>query len=366
MKKLLLFSILGVLLIVMTACGGVTTEENTDVPHSGDWNEISEKLYQQCQAKIKESWEDMSALYSYKEDTYEYMDFKKQMLEEFSTVSTLDCVYDLKKIDFSEGKTVAKVYATLNRFDVSRLTREKKSYSIEFPLEDNPDALKFKLMDGEWKLCPTENCEGAHSDLYSCDDGSIVDIPEQCPTFTDVELTDMTFADCFKQYQAFDQIFPENIGPYQLNPDSVEMTENEELIIRTEENALDKFMIIKSYKADYQHKEDNKRIFSLLFRKVQEPNDFEQMDSLMIEELRTAKTKNNGTINTTSIRGAKMTGLDFSRDPIKYEDRFKIVTNVRYISVPEKNTILRYNFNGWVVEDNLQKIVETHSNLVCR
>jgi hypothetical protein len=366
MKKLLLVSILGVLLIMMTACGGVVIEESTDSPHSEEWNIISDKLYQQCQAKIKENWEDMSALYSYDEDTFEYMKFKEQLLEEFRTVSTLDCNYDLKKIEFSEGKTTARVHATLNRFDVARMSREKKSYSIEFPLEDNPDALKFKLMDDDWKFCPTEECAGAPSDMYSCDDGSIVDIPEQCPTFTDVELTDMTFADCFKQYQDYEKIFPNNIGPYYLNSDSVKITENEELIIRTDDNTLDKFMIVKSYKADYQHKDDQKRIFSLLFRKVQEPNDFEQMDSIMMEEFQTAKQENNGTINTTTMRGAKMTGLDFSRDPIKYEDRFKVVTNVRYISVPEKNTILRYNFNGWVVEENIQKIIDTHSNLVCR
>jgi len=366
MKKLLLFSILGMLLIVMTACGGVIVEESTDSPHSAEWNIISDKLYEQCQSKIKENWGDMSALYSYDEDTFEYMEFKKQIIEEFRTVSTLDCEYDLKKIEFSEGKTKARVHATLERFDIARLSREKKSYSIDFPLEENPDALKLELIDGDWKFCPTENCAGAHSDMYSCDDGSIVDIAEQCPTFTDVELTDMTFADCFKLYQEFEKIFPNNIGPYYLNPDSIKKSENDEIIIRTDENTLDKFMIIKSYKVDYQHKDDKKQIFSVLFRKVQEPNDFEQMDDLMLEELQTAKQENNGTINTTTIRGAKMTGLDFSRDPIKYEDRFKVVTNIRYISVPEKNTVLRYNFNGWVIEDYIQKVIDTHSNLVCR
>ncbi|MBD3259958.1 hypothetical protein GF371_05005 [Candidatus Woesearchaeota archaeon] len=368
MKKTVLFFVLAVSLLLMTACRGEYSviEESADEPHSEDWNSIVQKLADQCKAKIKEDWESMAGLYSYSEDSFEYKDFKRKMLEEFRTVSTLDCSYDVHKMEFNGARTKARVHASLDRKDTSRKTFESKIYTVEFPPEDDPDALKLEKIGGVWLFCPTENCEGSPTDLYSCSDGSLVDIPEQCPTFVDIVPTNMTFAECFKQHQDFEEIFPNTIGPYFLNKDSIKIVEDEELIIKTEENELDKFLIVKSFKADYQHKEDNKQIFSLLFRKVQEPADFEQMNTAIMEEIEENKIMNNGTSETSTVRGSKMTSLDFKRDSIKFEDRFKMITNLRYIGIPEKNTMLRFNFNGWVLEENIPKIIATYGNLVCR
>ncbi|MBW3013425.1 hypothetical protein KY325_01635 [Candidatus Woesearchaeota archaeon] len=368
MRKLMLFSMLTILLVLVTSCGGEYSviEKSTDSSHSEDWNVIVQKLADQCKAKIKEDWDSMGSLYSYTEDSFEYKEFKRLMMEEFRTVSTLDCEYAIDKIEFNKEKTKARVYAEQNRFDMSRKTMEKKTYTVNYPLEGQPDSLKLELIGGEWKFCPTENCKGVPTALFSCTDGSMVDIPEQCPTFTDIVPTDVTFAECFKLHQNFEELFPPNIGPYFLNANSIKQVENEELTVKTEDNTLDKIVLVKSFKADYQHKDDDKQIFSLQFRKVQEPKDFEQINGVIIEEIMKNKREYNGTMETTTIRDAKMTSLDFKRDPIKYEDRFKMVTNLRYIGVPEKNSMLRFNFNGWVIEDNIPKIIGTYGNLVCR
>ncbi|MCK4670418.1 MAG: hypothetical protein KAT43_04400 [Nanoarchaeota archaeon] len=360
MKRLML-AILIISLILFSGCAEI--EKDTDIPHSEDWKQIEELLYQQCKGRIREDWDIMGPLYSFTEDSFEYKDLKRIAKLAFRTVSVLSCDYTITKIKFNGD--IAFVSADHHVKELERKNpRNKREVTVSLPPKDDPNFLKMIKLDGEWKFCPAEDCFGEHSDKISCEDGTMVEDEKDCPIL-DIEFySEKNLEECVENQPDIERVLHKNIGPFLLNPASISASINDTKLYKASENKIGKFDIVTSYSADYQQMGNNKRMFSMAYLEVGDELDFKRYVKETHDILRELLEKYNNTREEDIEFGGTIANIVYF--PTARQDMKTItITKRAYIYIPEKNVIYRFLFNDWLVDKDVSRIIGTYFNNLC-
>lgn len=359
-RVMLVFFVIGLFLL----SGCTRTEKASDSPHSEDWQAIEELLYNQCKARIREKWELLGSLYSFNEDTFEYKDLKRVSKLAFRTVSILGCEYTIKKIEFKDDNT-AYVTADLYLKEVQRTNlRNKKEVTVSLPPEDDPNFLKLIKLDGEWKFCPAEDCFGIHSDKYSCPDGTMVDSKKECPVLDIEYYAGKPLSECIDNRTEIENLLPKNIGPFFMNPASIQTSENDTKLYRASEHKIGKLDIVKGYSADYQKIGNNRRMFSLAYIELGDELDFRRYVNETHGILAELLGKYNSSREVDAEFGGTIANIAYF-PTAKQEDKAFTITKRGYVYIPEKHAIIRFLFNDWLTEDDVPMIMSTYFNNLC-
>ncbi|MBW3013816.1 hypothetical protein KY335_01075 [Candidatus Woesearchaeota archaeon] len=360
MKKLAL-AMLIIGLVMLSGCANI--EKENDTPHSDDWKQIEEVLYNQCKARIRENWDLLGSLYSFTEDSFEYKDLKRISKLSFRTVSILSCDYTVKEIKFS-GEDTAFVTADLHIKEFSRKDiRDKREMTVTLPPEDDPNFLKMTKINGEWKFCPAKDCAGRPSDKYSCEDGSMVDQEKDCPILDLEFYSEKNLFECAEN-NSIENLLPVNIGPFMLNPVSIIANVNDTKIYKASEYKIGKFDILLAYSADYQKLGDNKRIFNLAYLELGDELDFLRYVNETHAIIRELMGQYEGAREEDLEFGGTIANVAYFPTASE-QDKAVTITKRAYIYIPEKNAVFRFLFNDWLTEDEVMSTVSTYFNNLC-
>ncbi len=345
MKKEILFGILILILLVLTAC--TSTEFVEDAQHSEDWDAILQLMNAQCTALKHENLDELSALYAYPEKTVEYAELRKTAWKKFKEVNVLKCDFNIDKIEF-RGRT-AEVFMNLTLSE--RRDGNPVELSLLIPTEKGND-YTFKKINDVWKFCPNNDCRGTKTDKYVCYTGELADDRYGCPQILEGDLTIKPLANCFDSFDP-ERILRQNIGPYVLQEKSIKLLEDDPTV-----------KINRLYQGDYMKSDAQKRLFNFAFIQTEDEASYLALQSEFKSDIdNIAKNLEKEKIVNLNMRDAQTIYVEVDQAPM--EKKFLLIRTRYYIAIPEHNAFMKFYFNDWVNVEDTEPLVRTYLNSLC-
>ena len=310
-------------------------------------------LQQQCKAMRYENTTQLFEVYPYANDTIEYMEIKKLALQKFRTINTMRCEYDIEKIKYNLKKDKAELY--LNGIITERIQGWPENRTLTAPDKEGKNDFTFAKIDGAWKWCPENNCEGTKTDEYSCSDGTIVKNKELCPTFDPAQEGNTTLAECLDKNMDPYKIIMPLIGPYEAVEQSIQLKEEDS-----------KSGILRNYESDYMKRDDQKKLFSVTFTQASNKGAYDIFKQKFLADVKNFHDNDDGNVTNTMVRNAQAINVKWKALGGMPETKFKTISNRYYIAVPEHNAFFRFNFNDFMLKQEGEDAVLTYFNKLCK